>query len=63
MTQPVTFYQMAINNVAEYMKSFENQKNKIDGDQITAFEASVILSIVFAKSKEEIILDMLIANV
>jgi hypothetical protein len=59
-------YKMAINNIVVKMNSKEN-KMLIDlfpnsRDIIDAFKASDILSICFCKSKEEVIMDIILAT-
>ena len=49
------FYKFAINNCKSYLKQ---QSGNNDDDTIDAFLISSVLSIIFCKSKEEIIIDL-----
>ena len=51
---PATPYQMAINNVARYIRNHP-AGGRDDSEVVTAFEASTVLSIAFCKSKEEML--------
>ena len=49
-------YQMAINKIADFLKSEENRKSNLQRKEWTHFKASFVLSVVFGKSKEEILM-------
>jgi len=52
-------YTMAIVNVAKFIRSDENEKAKLTGNNIDAFRASEILAIAFCKDKSEVIVDIM----
>lgn len=55
---------MCINNIARHIVNNPANENGDNSEShITAFEASYILSIAFCKAKEEIIMDIVKANV
>ena len=59
----MTFYEMAINNIANYHKKhIPIEERRMEKDemisQFDAFQSSSILSVVFCKSKEEILMDI-----
>lgn len=62
MSQPVviTPYRMAINNVANYIRSLDNRDRHGDCN-IDAFQASEILAIAFCKLKEDVLADIVSA--
>jgi hypothetical protein len=65
MNRERTAYTMAVNNVAAYIKGPENAAAaaRNDGSAMTAFEASAVLGVAFCKAKEEVMGDILRAEV
>jgi hypothetical protein len=59
MATTMTAYQMAINNVARYIRSGDNRQAVHEGDGLDAFKASTTLAVAFCKSKEEVLEDIL----
>lgn len=52
-------YQMAVNNVARFIKSQKPDDNDFGCMHvITAFDASVILAAAFCKSQDEVLIDI-----
>jgi len=55
----VNAYQMAVANVARYIRSTENV---VDGEpHLNIFTASEVLAIAFCKAKEEVAVDLYVA--
>jgi len=52
------FYDFALRNVANYLKK-TTEKERASGETLTAFQITEVLAIVFCKSKEEIMGDLL----
>ena len=54
-----TVYQMCVVNAAAYLRGDENREAVEDGQGISAFTASTILSAAFCKDKEEVLADLI----
>lgn len=54
-----TLYQFALDNTKAYIKSEQNQKDTITGQQLDAFTAARVLAIAMMKDQNEVLVDLL----